>query len=269
MRIRSMMAMALCLFGLEGWAQEEGLPVLCVTTNKTTVIYSHYSIQHVDRGSRDVLVQKIKGVDTLLELKAARPDFPETNLTLLTGDGIIHMFRVIYKAEPPRLSYPIDSNSQATFLHAPASSGELNEAGYEAIADSILAKPVWLRVKDKSFGVKARIAGIYIHEEVLFFRFQFKNDSEIPYDVSSISYYIRDKSQSKRTASQDLAQTPLFFLGDHSRLEGRSSLDFVAALPKFTIPDKKLLFVVVKERNGGRLLRLQIKNKRLMRARLI
>lgn len=41
------------------------------------------------------------------------------------------------------------------------------------------------------------------------------------------------------------------------------------ALPKFTIPDKKVLYIVMKEFNGGRLLRLRVRNRQLMRAREI
>jgi hypothetical protein len=124
-------------------------------------------------------------------------------------------------------------------------------------------------VADHSYGTSANLAGIYIHQEVLFFRLRMKNTSHISYDISQLNFYIRDKKQSRRTASQDLPMTPLSIKGAYGRLVGKSSLDFTVALPKFTIPDKKLLFIVLKEKGGGRLLRLRLKNKMLMKARQI
>lgn len=252
-------------------AQTPDVGRLEISTAKTTLIVSHYQIRSVDRGSRDVLVQKVKGVDTVLEVKAARSNFPETNLTIITGDGAVHMFLVVYNPDPAVLWYPlISSTKEMYYPRTESTPPQLTESGFEVLSDSILSRPVRFgRVADHSYGATGSLAGIYIHEEVLFFRLRMKNTSHISYDISQLNFYIRDKKQSKRTASQDLPMTPLSVKGTYGRLEGKSSLDFTVALPKFTIPNKKVLYVVFKEKNGGRLLRLKIKNKLLIRAKEI
>lgn len=259
---------AILLFALESTAQVQNLAHLEITTSKTTLIVSHYRIRSVDRGSRDILVQKVKGIDTVLELKAARPNFPETNLTLVTGDGEVHMFLVTYNPNPPILWYPLalgpPSDDHRRMVE---NQNELTEAGIISLSDSILQqKSRFSHISYQSFGVGVSLRGIFIHDEVLFFRIRLTNRSQIPYDISQFSFYIRDNSQSKRTASQDLGLNPIYFSGDHSKLEGRAKEDLVIALPKFTIPDHKALYIVLKEKNGGRLLRLRIRNKLLIRA---
>jgi len=263
--------MAILLFARESTAQVQNLTQLELTTSKTTLIVSHYRIRSVDRGSRDILVQKVKGIDTVLELKAARPNFPETNLTVVTGDGQVHMFLVTYNPKPSVLWYPLvlgpPSDDQGGTGDSQA---ELTESGFASLSDSVLhQKSRFRHIRCRSFGVGVGLRGIFIHQEVLFFRLRLINRSEIPYDISQFSFYIRDNSQSKRTASQDLGLIPIFFAGDHERLSGKAKEDLVVALPKFTIPDHKALYIVLKEKNGGRLLRLRIRNKMLIRARVI
>lgn len=214
MKVKSVAGLCVCLLAaLGGNAQVGGLRELPITTNETTLIVSHFGIRSVDRGSRDVLVQRVKGADTILEVKAARMNFPETDLTVLTGDGVVHMFKVTYSQSPERLEYNIEEGqtdsvgrTQEQGRHA------LTEADYEQITDSILRSPVqFRRLQQKSYGTMASLVGMYVHEEVMFFRFRLRNSTHIPYDISQLNFYIRDNSQAKRTASQDLIQSPLFF----------------------------------------------------------
>lgn len=44
-------------------------------------------LKSVDRGSKDVLAQKAKGVESILQVKAAKTNFDETNLTVINADG--------------------------------------------------------------------------------------------------------------------------------------------------------------------------------------
>src|SRR5258707_3186751 len=75
-----------------------------VTYNKTSNIVFPTVIKSVDRGSRDVIVQKAKGVGNVLQLKAGKENFPETNLTVITSDGTLHQFTVNYSDEQASLA---------------------------------------------------------------------------------------------------------------------------------------------------------------------
>src|SRR5689334_3832150 len=83
-----------------------------VTLNKTSSIVFPAVITSVDRGSRDILAQKAKGVNNVLQLKAAKPNFRETNLTVITGDGVLHHFTVRYSQDPSSLTVNVNQPEQ-------------------------------------------------------------------------------------------------------------------------------------------------------------
>jgi hypothetical protein len=57
--------------------------------------------------SRDVLVQKVKGVENVIELKAARPHFAPTNLSVFGLDGRLYSFDLEYSDNPPVLNFAV------------------------------------------------------------------------------------------------------------------------------------------------------------------
>ena len=65
-------------FRLEG-IESRTLPV---TGRKMTNVIFPVDIAAGVRVSKDVLVQKVKGVENVIELKALRRDFPSTNLSV-------------------------------------------------------------------------------------------------------------------------------------------------------------------------------------------
>src|SRR6266498_834118 len=77
---------------------------LNITCNKTTNLIFPYSIVNVDRGSKYVLVQKVTGAENILQVKADKPNFSETNLSVITADGNLYSFIVDYLNEPWQLN---------------------------------------------------------------------------------------------------------------------------------------------------------------------
>jgi hypothetical protein len=103
----------------------------------------------------------------------------------------------------------------------------------------------------------------------MFCRLRIENDSQINYDIEQFRLYIRDKKQSKRTATQENELHPLCILGDTSAVRGISKDTLVIAVPKFTIPDGKYLVIEIMERNGGRHLALRVKNRHVVKAKAL
>src|SRR5690606_26201082 len=111
--IELLMGSILALCTIEVEAQETGnSQQIEVTFNKTSSLVFPALIKSVDRGSRDVLAQKAKGVENVLQLKAARPGFAETNLTVITADGEIQHFTVSYSKKPESLVVKIDDDRE-------------------------------------------------------------------------------------------------------------------------------------------------------------
>lgn len=114
---------------------------LCISTDKTTSLVFPFAIRHVDRGTQSVLVQSVKEAPTILFIKAASKDFPETNLSVITDDGSIYSFVVCYEKNPTEWVYHLTINKNATLA---------------TYANAILDNPQTIRgIKDKKWEMLA------------------------------------------------------------------------------------------------------------------
>jgi Bacteroides conjugative transposon TraN protein len=231
---------------------------LDITTGKTTNLVFPAAITSVDRGSAAVLAQKAKGVENILQVKAATVVFEETNLTVITADGKLYSFLVDYAPSPVYLNINL---------------GVHNAAPENVLQSSCMAashaKNNGHGLSDKSGRAELTVQGFYIREEHLFCKLRLENRSQIAYDMEQLRFYTRDKKQARRTASQETEVHPDYIYGDTTTLKGKAAAQMVAALPKFTIPDGKYLYVELLERNGGRHFFIKVSNRKLMKARLI
>jgi len=240
-----------------------------LTYNKTSSIIFPSVIKSVDRGSRDVLAQKAKGVDNVLQLKAGRENFPETNLTVITADGILHQFTINYSSQPTNLTVDMSSDGIERKATPVLFKTEMTEADMEKYATSIASMRKRNIVKESEYKMSLALQGIYIKDNIMFYRVRIGNQSNINYSIDFLKFYIRDKVRIKRTASQELAIKPLYIYGNNEEVNGKSHTDLVYVLPKFTIPESKYLNIELFEANGGRHFSLPIKNKDIVNARLL
>ena len=220
---------------------------ISLCSHKTSSLVFNRLISHTDRGSRDILVQKARGAENILLLKAARDSFPETSLSVITTDGKLKTFIVHFSATPSQLQYTADSS--------------------ESIFSRMAQQPFFLhRPRQEKFEVALRLAGIYIENDIIYYQLFINNGSPINYDIQSLRFFIRDKRQARRTAAQEIIQTPLLIYDNTNTIAAASSHTLVVALPKFTIPDKKFCYIQLMEKNGGRHLQLKLSNKKLLKA---
>jgi conjugative transposon TraN protein len=242
---------------------------LLVTFNKTTNLIFPYAIKSVDRGSRDILVQKAKGVENILLVKAGRETFPETNLSVITADGKLYSFLLNYSGNPTLLNIAFTKDT----LHKDmigATGQENREAQIEPAAGKVANKKRTLHgLKDNAYEMRLRLNGIYIKNDILYFQLELRNFSSIAYDIDLLRFFIRDEKKAKREASQEIELPPLFVYGDTSSVKEQSTRILVFAVRKFTIPDKKYLLIQLMERNGGRHLHLDIRNRTIVKAKRI
>lgn len=225
---------------------------LPITTSKTTSLIFPFPVKHVDRGTRDILVQQVPEADNILLVKAASADFRETNLSVITGDGSLYSFSVCYLPNPPLWVYKLPVQKEASI------------ASY---SNSLLDNPRIMRAgHDKKGGVEAEVTGIYIKGEVIYYQLSLLNQSAIDYDIAFLRFYIRDKKQPRRTAVQEVEVIPQYVAGNNSMIKAASPSRVVVAMEKFTIPDEKYFAIEIGERNGGRHLLLNVKNTKIIRA---
>lgn len=262
--------MILFLTNLSGNAQDPAQSIpsrqLEIAYSKTTNIIFPFAIKSVDRGSRDILAQKAGGIENVLQLKAAKEDFQETNLTVVTADGNLYSFTLNYSEEPAVQNLTlVDERPQQGGIHF--SSEKFNVADVRFYSEMVaLEKNNMVNKKDEKFGITMLLNGIYIHDNVIYYRIKLSNNTHISYDIDQLRFFIRDQKKAKRTASQEIEVTPVHIEGDVKQISGKTQQVVVFALPKFTIPDQKYLAIQLMEKNGGRHLSLKVRNNIIIKS---
>ena len=235
-----------------------------IAYSKTTSIVFPYAIKSVDKGSQDILMQKAKGVENILLLKAAKQNFIQTNITVVTADSRLYVFVLNYDEVCPDLNIKADNgaivNNDILF-----SLDNENQKKIEQYSKLALFKNKKIGgLKRSRFDINLSVNGIFIHQDVLYIRLVLGNTSQINYDIDQLRFFIRDQRKSKRTASQEIEILPLFSTSNSMLIPDKSEVNLVYALSKFTIPEKKYLTIQLIEKNGGRQLEIDIKNNDLI-----
>ena len=117
--------------------------------------------------------------------------------------------------------------------------------------------------------VQFLIKGIYTYNGMLYVHTQTKNSSNVPFDTDFIKFKIVDKKVPKRTAIQETVLDAVRSYNEVIEIAGKSTVRTVYALPKFTIPDDKLLLVELYEKNGGRHQTIRVENADIVNAEVI
>lgn len=242
--------------------------VVYVSDNKTTNLVFPAGIRSFDRGKRELLAQKAPEAENVLQVKIAKAGAVETNLTVITADGSLYSFIVRYEANPSALTLVMMPQAEEGGARVLFGAAAKDAATVSRTAELVAMQQPFLKsVGKRGHLMDIRLCGIYVKGEHLFFQLQVENTSNLDYDIDQLHFYIRDKKQSKRTSSQELDLTPAFVSGNISCISGLTRQTLVFAFPRFTIPDQKLLWVQLLERNGGRHLDFAVKNKMLLKVR--
>ncbi len=270
-KVRTVVMMYVILFTIGAFAQHTSKNYfvniesdsVSIGYSKTTNIVFPYAIKSVDLGSQDILVQKAKGLENILQIKAAKREFIQTNLTVVTADGKLYSFVLSYNEQSPQLNLSINktkAEGQEIYFSDEGRNGEEIEE-YSKLA--FYDKKKIRGENENKHDIKLQLNGIFIQKNMMYFRIAVRNNSTITYDIDQLRFFIRDTKKVKRTASQEIEILPFYILNDVAAIDEESENTFVFALPKFTIPEEKYLAIQLMEKNGGRHLELDVKNKKI------
>ena len=252
-----------------------------VTYDKTVHILFPAAVRYVDLGSPNLIAGKADGAENVIRVKATVKNFRnETNMSVITEDGSFYTFNVKYADEPLILNVEMkDFIHDGSTVNRPNNAQEiyLKELGSESpmlvhLIMKSLHKEDKRKVKHigcKRFGIQYLLKGIYVHNDLLYFHTEIKNQSNVPFDVDYITFKIVDKKVAKRTAMQEQVLFPLRAYNYAVRVAGKQSERTVFCLPKFTIPDGKQLVVEMNEKDGGRHQTFTVENEDLVQAETI
>jgi conjugative transposon TraN protein len=244
----------LCAMGITFCAPAQTKSI-SITSNKTTSLIFPFTIKHVDRGTKDILVQQVSEAKNILFLKAAVKNFTTTNLSVITEDGSLYGFDINYNSDPADLIY-----------HLPAK----NKESVSLYANDILDNSSNIRgIRSHSWGVIGKVTGIYVKDNVIYYQLKIINNSNLNYDLDFLRFYLSDKKKVKRTAFQQNEITPLLIAGNSKCIKANSNSIIVAAIKKFTIPDGRQLVIDIHEKDGGRNLMMKVGNNKIIQASLL
>ena len=239
-----------------------------VGSNVTSNVIFPFPIKDVDKGSRDVIIQKAKGVENILQVKAARGSFPATNLSVITTDGKFYSFMVGFSDHPTDLNFVVSSVDSARKPAADLTDGGLNAQAMSDARRVVLTAPRFIAKRSETERVELELSGIYLIAGKLFFVLRFTNVSMVPYTASYIRFYIKDQHLAKRTAYQEQELAPVME-DSLPPVKGGEQRTEIVAFDAFSIPEKKLLQIEAGDPDGGRVVQLSIKSKVLLKARSI
>ena len=169
-----------------------------------------------------------------------------------------------------RFSFIVDKQDTKKKQVAILEGRERNTRQKALLEKEISRRPKLLtNIKDEVASMRFCVTNIFVDNDILLFRFGLHNRSQIGYTIDFIRFYIQDAKKRKKTAVQQLEQQPLFSFNRPEEVAALSSCDFTVALPKFTIPDKKVLIIEIQERNGGRHFYYKLKNRQLINAEIL
>jgi len=251
-------------------SQPGGKWEIAVCYNKTTMLVFPARIDDADMGSGDILTRTTRKHANVLKVKAARENFQPTNLSVFTDDGRLFSINVRYEQEPHQLKYDFTATGNITDSALTGMAGNSPDPATIREYAKILAfaKPVIRRPGAKSNLIRLNLRGVHIAGDILFFRFDIRNKSDIPYDIYFTRFYLRDRSHAKRTSNMEKEIQPIhvYFTTDSTVRKGHPST-MVVAFEKFTIADQKYFSVELYEKNGDRNLACKIGGKDILRAR--
>ena len=252
-----------------------------VTFAKTVHIIFPSTVKYVDLGSTHLIAGKADGAENVIRVKAATEGFPgETNFSVICEDGSFYSFNAKYAHEPEMLNIEmkdfLENESITDYSHTRMNI-YFRELGNES---PLLVKLIMQSIYKnndreirhlgcKRFGIQFLIKGIYVHNGMFYFHTQVKNSSNVPFDTDFIKFKVVDKKVAKRTAIQESVLYPVRSFNEVITIGGKSTIRTVYTLPKFTIPDDKILVVELVEKNGGRHQNIRIESWDIVNARVI
>lgn len=265
----------LILLQLNAFSQHEKITVsfmdpylLQITYNKTTNLVFPYSVKSVDRGSEDILVQKAIHADTILQIKARREGFNQTNLSVVTTDGRLYSFLVEYATTPAKLNYLFNTTSSSS--NSSHLNHRDNELDFRENAKNIAGTKGFIHsVRNSKYKMDLQLEGIYVSNEHIYFQLQVMNKSNLPYYIDNLQFITRDKKAAKRTSTQEIELKPVYTYGNTNGIYSQSSQQYVFVLPAFTIANSKYLAIQLSEKSGSRDVVLKINDRDILKARQI
>jgi hypothetical protein len=249
-------------FHLEGM-ESRSLPV---TGRKMTNVIFPVEIAAGVRVSRDVLVQKVKGVENAIELKALKRDFAPTNLAVYGKDGRLYSFVLRYVEDTSVLDYRVVRDSDSGVTRVRLTGWPVDPEQLRLDGRKLAGRESVLHRKAFADGLRLQLNGVYMLDSLLWLAIDLKDGTAIGFTPGSLRIYIEDKKKVKRTATQDVDADPVWS-EPLDKIGGFDRQATAVAFRPFIVGRGKRLVVEVGDKTGSRQVVLKVKGKVLLKAK--
>jgi len=216
--------------------------------------------------SRDVLVQRPKGVDNVIELKAVRPNFRATNLSVFGRDGRLYSFDLHYVEDTAVLNYRVVPDEGSAGHPVILSGLPVDGTTLDRDASLLSARRGFLHKSMHSVGMRLQLRGIYLRDSLLWLGLRLCNRTAIGFSPAYLRVLVVDQKRVKRLASQEVTVAPVY-MPPLVAIPGNDCRLLCIGLTPFALGSGKKLVVEMADENGDRVLALAVKGKVVLRAR--
>lgn len=204
----------------------------------------------------------------------------EKSLTVLTEDAIFYTFIVSYDEDLEKLTYLINDSSGVKIPYIPleekktistTSGTEPGSSGIENMCKIVSLEPGFFSDQGyTSKRVSLELTGIWINKGRLYFKFHLGNNSNIPYEISSLNVYVGEKAKLKKASSMPVLKEPIFVYNESGNISPKTENNvYILVFEKFTIGKDKKLSIEMVEKRGGRKLQFTILEDLIIKALVI
>ena len=265
----------LCM--LWGWAGAQvgagyvlvpvGAQPVAVSFHRVTSLVFPSAVRSGVRVTRDVQVEKVRGVENVLAIRAARGRFAATNLAVFGMDGRIYSFDLEYSDTAAAWQWRVEPNGEAgrglILTGLPADDDKLRED-----ARMSESKRGWMQASVNTQKMRLVVTGIYYADSLLWLAGKVRNRAVPDFAVQRVRLFTEDRKRVKRMAVQEAEMDPVYTDWNGAGLvAGQATRGFALAYRGIAVPQGKRLVLEVAEREGGRTIRLRIPLKKILAAR--
>lgn len=139
------------------------------------------------------------------------------------------------------------------------------------ISEKILKKKGWINNRNSFYtrGMLGFIKGIYSGDKKIFVLAEFRNTTNINYDIESISFLSNPiRNGVKQIEADEKIYVPVYQT-EAEAIDKKSTKRVVFAFEKFTISDDKNIILIMNELEGERTISLEIKPQYISKAEFI
>jgi hypothetical protein len=258
--------------GLSGHAQEPGFHLdgmasrgLPVTGRKMTNVIFPVDIATGVRVSRDVLVQKVRGLENVIELKALKRDFAPTSLAVYGKDGRLYSFVLHYVEDTTVLDFRVVADGMA-LSPVRLSDWPVNPEQLRGDGRMLAERRGFLHRRVVSDGLCLRLRGTYLRDSLLWLSLELRERTAMGFQPGTVRIWSEDRKKVRRTASQEVEVSPVY-TGGLGPVAGFGRRVLTVVLRPMVIGKSRRLVVEVSDEAGNRQVRLTVKGKMLLRAR--